>query len=109
MAYNEQLAARVHKRLAHFEGYEEKRMFGGVGCLLNGNMACGVHKDHLIVRVGPDKYAEALAEPFAKVFDITGRAMKGWVMIDPHGLESEEVLKEWVQMGIDFALTLPAK
>ena len=54
MAYNEKLAARIHKRTAHLPGYEETKMFGGVGCMLHGNMACGVHKEHLIVRVGAD-------------------------------------------------------
>ena len=109
MPYNESLAARVHDRMAHMPGYEEKKMFGGVGCLLNGNMACGVHREHLIVRVGPDNYEEALAEPFAKVFDITGRGMRGWVMVDVRGLQDDEALDEWVQMGVNFAKTLPPK
>jgi len=109
LAYNETLAARIHDRMANLPGYEEKKMFGGVGCLLNGNMACGVHKEHLIVRVGPDNYEEALAEPLSKVFDITGRAMRGWVMIDSIGLDSDELLDKWVHKGVTFAMTLPPK
>lgn len=109
MAYDAALAARIHVRLADRPNYEEKKMFGGIGCLLNGNMACGVYKEKLIVRVGPDRYKEALLEPFATAFDITGRAMKGWVMIEAKGLESDDMLDEWLQMGVDFALTLPPK
>jgi hypothetical protein len=109
MAYDENLALRVRAALGDLPGYTEKKMFGGVGYLLNGNMACGVHKDHLIVRVGPDQYQSALEKPHTKVFDITGQPMSGWVMVAPEGCADEAALAEWVQMGLDFAATLLPK
>lgn len=84
-------------------------MFGGIGFMLRGNMACGINKGNLIVRVGPDQYEDVLQLPHAKVFDITGRAMKGWVTIGPKGYKHEADLRAWVQMGVKFALSLPPK
>ena len=84
-------------------------MFGGVGFLLNGNMLVGVWKDSLIVRLGPDKYDEALLEPHVKEFDITGRPMKGWVLVEPEGVEDDEQLKGWIERAMKFVGKLPAK
>jgi len=109
MAYDQELAMRVSAILAGNKNLTEKKMFGGVGYLLNGNMACGVHKENLIVRVGPDNYQEALTMQHTKIFDLTGRPMTGWVMVMPDGVVSEEALKSWVRKGVDFALTLPVK
>jgi TfoX/Sxy family transcriptional regulator of competence genes len=109
MPYDEELALRVSAALGILSGLTEKKMFGGVGYLLNGNMACGVHKDSLIVRVGPDGYQNALAQPHTRVFDITGRPMTGWVMVASKGCETDETLAAWVQQGVDFAATLPPK
>ena len=78
MAYDEGLAQRMRAALAVIP-IDEKNMFGGIGFLLNGNMACGVNKDEPgSVRVGPDAYEDALAEPHTKEFDMTGRPMRGW-------------------------------
>jgi hypothetical protein len=77
--------------------------------MVHGNMACGVHKDMLIVRVGPERYEEALAKPHTRPFDMTGRPMKGWGMMAADGYESDEALEAWGQQGLDFALSLPAK
>jgi TfoX/Sxy family transcriptional regulator of competence genes len=109
MAYDEVLAGRIRAILLEQPKLVEKKMFGGVGFMVQGNMACGVHKDMLIVRVGPDAYDETMKYPHTRPFDMTGRAMKGWVMVEPGGFESEADLKQWVQSGLDFALTLPAK
>ena len=109
MAFDEGLAHRVGNLLRNQPGLVEKKMFGGVGYLLHGNMACGINKNNLIVRVGPDKYEAALERPYTTVFDITGRPMKGWVVVEPPGFETEEMLKGWVQQGVDFALSLPPK
>ena len=84
-------------------------MFGGIGYLLHGNMACGILHDDLIVRVGPEKYADALALPHTREFDITGRVMKGWVMVSKDGCGSKEDLSAWIQRGIAFAGSLPEK
>ena len=109
MAYDNVLASRVNAILAGLPGLSEKKMFGGIGYLQNGNMACGVHKDYLIVRVGPDRYQAALDQDHTKVFDITGRPMMGWVMVAPEGVVDEQDLKQWVQQGVDFSSTLPPK
>ena len=111
MAYNEDLAQRTREALMELqvERLVEKKMFGGVGFMVQGNMACGVNRDELIVRVGPEGYMEALAKPHTRVFDLTGRPMKGWVMVERAGWEKEEVLREWIEAGVEFALTLPAK
>ena len=109
MAYDDILAARTRALLSGLEGFDEKKMFGGVGYLLNGNMACGVHKEYLIVRVGPERYEEALADPHANVFDLTGRPMKGWISVVPEGVETDPDLSIWVQRGVEFAQTLPPK
>jgi TfoX/Sxy family transcriptional regulator of competence genes len=109
MAYHEDLAQRIREVLGEQPGLVKKKMFGGIGFMVHGNMACGVYKDALIVRVGPEKHEEAMARPHTKPFDITGRPMKGWVMVTADGYESDEALKDWVQQGLDFALSLPAK
>ena len=84
-------------------------MFGGVGFLLNGNMLVGVWKDFLIVRFGQDEGDEALKEPHVAEFDITGRPMKGWVLVAPEGVEEDEQLKVWIQRAVRFVGRLPAK
>ena len=109
MAYDEGLVQRIQEMLGDLPDLTEKKMFGGVGFLVHGNMACGVNKDDLIVRVGPDRYEEDLAQPHARPFDFTGRPMQGWVMVGPDGYESDDDLKQWVQQGVDFALSLPPK
>ena len=109
MAFDEGLAERVREQVGERPELEEKRMFGGVGVLLNGNMACGILNDDLIVRVGPDNYASAMERPATRAFDITGRAMKGWVMVGPDGTESDADLAAWIDLGISFALSPPPK
>ena len=109
MAYDETLAARIRGALAHKKGVVEKKMFGGVCFLLHGNMLVGVWKDSLIVRLGPDEGDEALLEPHVKVFDITGRGMKGWVLVEPEGVEEDDQLKDWIQRAVKFVGKLAAK
>jgi len=107
MAYDRGLAERIRELLAEQPGYAERKMFGGLGFLLHGNMTCGVINDALIVRVGlPDS---ALALPHTRVFDITGRAMKGWIMVSGAGYETDDDLAGWIRRGNAFALTLPPK
>ncbi|MBF0275770.1 MAG: TfoX/Sxy family protein [Nitrospinae bacterium] len=90
-------------------GFQDKKMFGGIGFLFNGNMACGIIKEELIVRVGPLKYEATLKEPHTRIFDFTGRPMKGWVVVSQEGFESDKALRCWLQKGIDFARSLPPK
>src|SRR5215475_5761020 len=93
MAFSEELAERIRQGLARKKGIEEKKMFGGIGFLLNGNMLVGVWKDSLIARLGPEEGDEALLEPHVKEFDITGRAMKGWVLVAPEGVGGDDQLQ----------------
>jgi hypothetical protein len=109
MAYDELLGVRIRAALGPLPALEEKSMFGGVCFLVNGNMACGVYKDGLIVRVGREKYDWALSQPHTRFFDITGRPMTGWVMVDPPGCATESVLQAWVDLGLAFAQSLPGK
>jgi TfoX/Sxy family transcriptional regulator of competence genes len=109
MAYDESLAQRIRDALARKKGIEEKKMFGGVGFLLNGNMLVGVWKDSLIVRVGPDAYEDALLESHVGQFDITGKPMRGWVMVETDGVEEDEQLNDWIQQAMGFVGKLQAK
>jgi TfoX/Sxy family transcriptional regulator of competence genes len=109
MAYDEALAHRVRDHVAGIDAIAEKRMFGGIAFLLDGNMSVGVHGDGLIVRVGPEAAEAALARPHARVFDMTGRPMKGWVMVDLPGVEDDDDLAAWIERGLEFARSLPPK
>jgi TfoX/Sxy family transcriptional regulator of competence genes len=109
MAYDETLAARIRDALARKKNVEEKKMFGGVGFLLNGNMLVGVWKDSLIARLGPEQGDEALLEPHVKVFDITGKPMKNWILVEPEGIVEDNQLKDWIQRALKFVGKLPAK
>jgi TfoX/Sxy family transcriptional regulator of competence genes len=109
MAYDEYLAERVRMILDKTTGLVEKKMFGGIGFLLQGNMACGVQEDYLIVRMSIQDYEIAMKQPHVRVFDLTGRAMKGWIVVEREGIAMDDALRNWVQLGIDFALTLPPK
>jgi len=109
MAFSEELAERIRQALARKRGVEEKKMFGGVGFLLDGNMLVGVWKDSLIVRLGPEEGDAALKEPHVSEFDITGRSMKGWVLVAPEGIENDDQLGGWVQRAVKFVGKMPAK
>ena len=82
-------------------------MFGGVGFLLNGNMCCGVWKDFLILRIGPDFHDKQINKKFVRPFDITGRAMRGWIMVESEGFKSRGALQDWIRRAVDFVETLP--
>lgn len=109
MAYDEGLAQRLNEILAAVPGIVEKKMFGGIGYLVGGNMACGIIGEDLIIRVGPDKYDDSLQMRHARPFDFTGRPMKGWIMVSPEGYESDSHLHEWAERGLEFAYSLPPK
>jgi TfoX/Sxy family transcriptional regulator of competence genes len=108
MAYNIKLAERIQSELDGIP-VVEKKMFGGVGFLLNGNMACGVNKDDMIVRVDPEKHNTLLKKSHVRPFDMTGRPMKGWLLVEEAGVKTEKQLSAWVKEGVEFASTLPPK
>jgi len=109
MAYSESLAGRTRQIFVRNRGITEKNMFGGVGFLLNGNMCVGIWKNSLIVRISPESYEDALTEEYVRKFDITGRAMKGWILVEPDGIETDEQLAQWVRRSVEFVNTLPRK
>jgi TfoX N-terminal domain len=109
MAFNEELAERIRQALARKKGIEEKKMFGCICFLINGNALAGVWKDRLIARLGPDEGEAALREPHVRAFDITGRAMRNWVAVEPEGVEDDDQLKDWIHRATKFVKTLPAK
>ena len=109
MAYDEGLAQRIREALADADGLSERRMFGGIAFMLHGNMAVGISGDELMVRVGPEAYDDALAQPHARVFDMTGRVMRGWVVVAAEGIADDAALGEWVRRGADYARSLPPK
>ncbi|WP_405670583.1 TfoX/Sxy family protein [Streptomyces sp. NBC_01530] len=109
MAYDQGLAERIRERLGADPDITEKRMFGGIAFLLRGNMAVGVSDDNLMVRVGSDATEEALARPGARIFDMPGRPMRGWVVVAGSAVAEDDVLGEWIDEGHAFAAGLPPK
>lgn len=107
MAYDEQLDQRVAD-IASLWGATRKKMFGGTGYFVNGNMMAGVHGARLILRLGDDDGSAALGEPFVAPFDLTGRPMAGWVQLDPPGFEGAK-LQDWLMRARTFASSLPPK
>ncbi len=109
MAYNEELAERMRVQLKSRRGVTEKKMFGGVGFLVNGNIACGIIKDDLIVRLSDDDFEKALKQKLVRIFDYSGRPMKGWVYVSAEGYKSDKALVGWMEKGMMFAKSLPKK
>ena len=109
MAYDEQLAERIRALLGGTGDAAELKMFGGWCATVAGNMAIGVLGDDLIVRVGPKAYPDALSEPGVREFDFSGRPMSGWVFVDGSAVRTDDGLGAWVDRGIGFAQSLPAK
>ena len=109
MAFDNELADRIRKQLGIRRGLTEKKMFGGLAFLLNGNMCCGVHGQEMMVRLDPEQTDKALSERHTRIFDLSGRPMKGWVLVQPKGLTTEAALAKWIQTGVKYASSLPAK
>lgn len=109
MAFDEKLANKVRKETKGQPGLEEKKMFGGLAFLINGNMSVGIHGNELIVRIKPDQTDTALKEPGVRMFDITGRPMKGWLLVGGEGINDPKRFKKWVRAGVTYASSLPKK
>jgi TfoX/Sxy family transcriptional regulator of competence genes len=109
MAYDETLARRVDELLDDEPDLTEKKMFGGLAFMINGNMAVGIGGDSLIVRIGLDAFEAALAEPGVEEFGDSGRPMRGWVLVSPDRLADEPALASWVNRGRGIAKSLPPK
>ena len=109
MAYDEGLAQRIRERLQSRPGVVEKRMFGGLAFLLRGNMCVGLIGDEMVVRLSPDEYEAALAKPGTRVFDFTGRPMKGWLVVGAEAIDDDDALAGWTETACLYAGSLPAK
>jgi hypothetical protein len=108
MAYDTALAERIRSVMRAWPGFTETAMFGGVGFLLHDHLCVGIWQESLVARIGPAAEA-ALCEPGVRVFDITGRPMQNWVLIDPEGIARDRDLRRWIALAKDFVLTLPPK
>ena len=113
-AIDEGLAQRVREslfNLAYFADISERKMFGSLVFMVNGHMACGVGvgDEGLMLRVGADRYEQALTQPHAKEMDFTGRPMKGFLYITWEGIEADEDLSSWLDLSLGFLLAQPPK
>ena len=108
MAYDEALAERIRDRLRDSAGVTEKKMFGGLAFLSHGNMTVGVHGDDLIARIDPGTTETALGEPGVRPFDMTGRPMRGWILVDGEALD-DAVLERWIEQARGYVASLPPK
>ena len=109
MPYNEKIDERIKKIVSSWKNTEAIEMFGGIGHLLNGNMFSGVYKDYLILRLGEENAEKAFELPFVKPFDITGKSMKDWVIVESEGFADDEELGGLLDKAKEFVLTLPSK
>ena len=103
------LEARIDGLSVGIEGLDKRRMFGGVGYLLRGHMAYGIWRDNLVLRCGPAAYAECLKREGVREFDVTGRPMKGWVLVSAAAIAADTTLDAWLAQGRTFAASLPPK
>lgn len=109
MAYDEGLAERVREVVQSRTGITERKMFGGLAFMSHGHMFIGILGGTLMVRVGPREYPHALLKPHVREMDFTGRPMKGYVLVESDGFESDAALESWVNMSYEFASSLPPK
>jgi TfoX/Sxy family transcriptional regulator of competence genes len=110
VAYDEDLANRIRELTAGEPGLTEQRMFGGLAFLIGGNMSVGVSgQGGLMVRVDPDDTDALVAKPHARPFEMRGRAMRGWLRVDPEGVRTKRQLEPWVKRGVAYARSLPPK
>ncbi len=109
MSYDEKLAIRVRKQLAHRKDVDERKMFGGLVFMVRSHMCCGVDHEKLMARVGPDYYGTALKRKHVKAFDIKTTPLTGFVLVEPAGIKTASQLRNWVGYCLDFVDSLPAK
>jgi TfoX/Sxy family transcriptional regulator of competence genes len=109
MAFDESLAERVRKQRSRQADLTEKKMFAGVAFLINGNMSVALHGSELIVRVVPGAAADALKESGSRPFDITGRPMKGRLLVGDPGVKEAATLTKWMRRGVEYVAALPKK
>jgi TfoX/Sxy family transcriptional regulator of competence genes len=110
VAYDEDLANRIRELVADVPGVTEKKMFGGLAFLINGNMSVSASgQGGLLLRVDPEQTDKLTEQKHAEPFVMRGRAMQGWLRVAPEGLKTKRELERWVRKGVDYARSLPAK
>jgi TfoX/Sxy family transcriptional regulator of competence genes len=109
MAFDAKLATRIRKVLADRRDVEEKAMFGGLAFMVRGHMSCGIVKEKLMVRIEPESYDRLLAEPNVKPMDFSGKAMRGFLYVEPGGIATARSLRKWVERVLKFAESRPQK
>jgi TfoX/Sxy family transcriptional regulator of competence genes len=110
MAYDEELAARIRELVSDEPGLEEKKMFGGLGFLVQGNMAVAASgQGGLLVRVDPNESDALVSSSNAYPMEMRGREMTGWLRVDTEDVQSPDELRGWVERGVSYARSLPAK
>ena len=109
MAFDNELAARIREHLEGQTGLTEMKMFGGLAFLIHGNICCGVYGAEMLVRVDPAQMDEILRLPNTRMFDLSPRPMKGWILVRGEALASRAGLSEWLEVGLAYAAGLPPK
>lgn len=109
MAFSQALAERLRHHFRRRREVVEKRLFGCLGFMQHGHFVVGIWGDALIVRVGPAAYDDALEEEFVTDFEITGKPLRGWIVVQPEGLDTDEQLSTWIERAEAFVQTLPPK
>lgn len=109
MPYDPGLAERLANLFSTYPGLDQKKMFGGLGYMLHGNMCFGIHQDTLMIRIGVKAAEKILKEPHVRPMDLTGKVMKGWATVEPEAMEEDEALQGFCELAIDFVKTLPKK
>ena len=109
MAYDEHLATRIEDQIGDHPAVTSRKMFGGIAYMLQGNMAVGIHNDGLMVRIPREEHDNAVNEPGVREFDMTGKRMRGWVVVDSATIADDQTLAQWIDRGMEFAGSLPPK
>ena len=109
MGYNQDLEDKIDRLIDRIGELAKKKMFGGIGYLANGNMCFGIHKESLVIRTSPKQAEELLRSEYIAPFDITGKPMKGWLLVSPDVLETDDQLLDLLRLGVSFVETLPKK
>jgi TfoX/Sxy family transcriptional regulator of competence genes len=110
MAYDEDLADRLREALQHVDGVTEKKMFGGLAFLVGGNMAVAASgQGGLMLRCDPGRSEELVTRPGAERMVMRGKEMDGWLRVDDAAVRDDATLRQWVDVGVGYASSLPAK
>jgi TfoX/Sxy family transcriptional regulator of competence genes len=109
MPYNVELEQKIDRLLPPLGTFIKKKMFGGIGYLQNGNMVFGIHKQSFVLRTSPEQAGKLLKQDFVSVFDMTGRPMKGWLLISLEYFKTDKQLLDMMNLSLDYVKTLPGK